>query len=412
MENLNEQEPIKKRKKGLILGIIILILIIAILGGGYFWYNTTSKASNIYLNQIYSAIDSISAENEYETLDTTLLLSGNIETEDKEIKEIAQYINEAKITFNVQADYKAKTETINLGLNYQNEDLLKAQVYYAEGDDNLYLYVNDLFDKYFKINLKELEQNGELTSEMQDLFADNKLTLGQKINMEKSKKILKNEIKLQLSESYFSQEKVDDTVKSTMKLTASQLKNILTQVCNNLQNNQEFLDCYENPNEIKETLSEYVTTINEETEYDALNIEMAIYTKGIFVKELVKVEVNVYDESNNKVTVTVNKIDDENYEYSFTTISVEDDMNYNITGTLKLEEISENNGKCIITMNVPEVGTITLNLEANVIENETITSVDVSNNVDINNLTDNDAMTLFTNLQNMKIYQLIVPTMY
>ncbi len=402
MENENQEQPIKKSKKGLML-CILAIIIIAILVGGVYYYKSQTKAANVFAKQINEVIDSYGEEEEYDTINATVALSGKIDTEEESVKPIAEYINKSKITFNVQMDNKAKTENVNLDVDYDNEKLIKAQAYYADGDNNLYLYVNDLFDKYFKV---------ALDSETGEMFNQESLSLGQKLATNKVRKILKQEIKEALKEEYFSQEKVDGEKKSTMKVTVLQLKSIIVEVCNNLQNNEEFLNCYENQNDVKESLAEVVSTIQEEVEYDNYNVEIAIYTKGMFANEVTKVELTIIDENNNKATLNVSKVDDENYEFYVNIQTEENNMEADVNtlkGTLKIEKVNDTTEKYIISMAVPDLGNVTINLEVSAETNKELEKVDVSNNVDVENLSEEDMTKIYTNLQKMKLFELLAP---
>ena len=42
-----------------------------------------------------------------------------------------------------------KKALISANIDYQNENLLNGKIYYSNGDENVYVYVQDLFDKYF-----------------------------------------------------------------------------------------------------------------------------------------------------------------------------------------------------------------------------------------------------------------------
>lgn len=410
MENLNEEKPIKKSKKGLVA--ILAIIIIAILVGIYCFYNSSSKANNIFVSQINKAIDNMSSAEEYETLNATVALSGKIETEDENIKAIADYINDSKLILNVQADSEAKKESLSLDIDYQNESLMSGKLYYASGDDNIYLYVDELFDKYFKINLNDLENSEETISELEDVFSQGTLSMGQKINQKKAITILKKEIKEKLKPEYFSQEKVDGMKRSTMKLTIGELKKIVAEIATDLKDNEEFLNCYENQDDIKTILQDAISAMSETEEYDNYNIAMSIYTKGLFSKDLAKFEFTVSDDQNQEITFNINKIDDENYEFYMNFKFEENNMNANVDtlkGTLKIEEVDKNTTKCTINADVPDLGKITLNVETKVTENTDLDSIDVSNSVDVNKLTEDDVFTIYTNLQNMKIFSLIAP---
>ena len=411
MENLNEEKTAQKKSKAWLWAIIVIVIIIAILVGGYFYYTKTTSASYIFTSQIDKAMDGLVEEEAYNTLNSTVSLSANIETENEEYAELAEYINDGKITLNVQTDYQQKTELLGFDVDYQDESLIAGNVYYADGDNNIYLYVNDLFDKYFKMSIDDIDESGELTELLKQSFVQ--ATETDKANMDKANSIIKSEIKDKLKEEYFSQEKVDDTKKSTLNLTIGELKNIICEISTDLQNNEEFLKCYQNPTEIKDTLESLNTSLMEKTEYDYLNTDIAIYTKGFLSNNVVKLEISVYDDTD-AVTFVVNKQDDKNYDFYLNIQKTENGMTANVetlNGTLKIEDVNENTKKCVFNVDVPDLGNVTVTMETSTIINGVIEPVDTKNSVDVNSLTDNDYMTIYTNLQSMRLYQLLAPMM-
>ena len=80
----------KKGKLGLIIAILILIILIAL--GGY-WIFKSSNPKNVFISQINKTIDNykgISTKTQDKKINTTLKLSGNIETENEETKQRRQ----------------------------------------------------------------------------------------------------------------------------------------------------------------------------------------------------------------------------------------------------------------------------------------------------------------------------------
>lgn len=378
MEENKNETPTKKSKKGLV-AVLAIIIIAIIVGVGYYFLKPASP-KDIFVGGINSAFESSEKQltDEVKKINTTVTLSGNIESSDEEINQVAKYINEGKISYNVQLDKETKKVLLSANVDYQNENLLSGKLYYANGDENVYLYVQDLFDKYFKFNLKEAVKNEDDLSSIQNMFNGDVSTTVGKIDSKKVVTILKDTIVSNLKDEYFTKEKVDGLTKNTMKLTITELKQMIKNITTSLKDNQEFLNCFEKKEEIKEGLEDLLKEIDEtDADEEISNIEVSIYTKGM-KNEVEKFEIKL-------------------------TNSKSEQMIINITET---EE-----GKFVIDADIPEVGKVKLNLEVKNDTNTDIENANVSDSVEINNMSQGDMLKLYGNLMNMKLYKYIAPLM-
>ena len=388
--------------------IIALVAIAIILVAGYFTLFSKTKASTIFNSKIEETIKNLGNTGAYNSLTTKVSLSAGIETEKNEYKDLENLLNKLKFTINSETDYKQKTQYFGLDAIYEDEEFIKGNVYYADGDDNIYFYLNGLWDRYLKMNLKDIDHDGEIRKSLNVFFN----STSKKEIISKVKKILNSEIQGKLKEEYFKQETVEDKKKSTLKLTIAELRTIIKEICDNLQKNEEFLSCYDNPTEIKDTLADLVDGIDKGTkEYDEIVFEVSLYTKGMFANEIVKIEISLKKGEDNNVTFSMNKVNDENYEFNVNIKTNENNMTASIdtfNGTLKIEKNSNNERKYILNANVPDIGKVTLNMEVSRSENKELEKVDVSNSVDINNLTEEDSQKMAANLQKMPIFNLLI----
>lgn len=378
MEENKKETPTKKSNKGLV-AVLAIIIIAIIVGVGYYFLKPTSP-KDVFVGGINSAFESSEKQlsEEVKKINTTVTLSGNIESSDEEINQVAKYINEGKISYNVQLDKETKKVLLSANVDYQNENLLSGKLYYANGDENVYLYVQDLFDKYFKFNLKEAVKNEDDLSSIQNMFNGDVSTTVGKIDSKKVATILKDTIVSNLKDEYFTKEKVDGLTKNTMKLTITELKQMIKNITTSLKDNQEFLNCFEKKEEIKEGLEDLLKEIDEtDADEEISNIEVSIYTKGM-KNEVEKFEIKL-------------------------TNSKSEQMIINITET---EE-----GKFVIDADIPEVGKVKLNLEVKNDTNTDIENANVSDSVEINNMSQGDMLKLYGNLMNMKLYKYIAPLM-
>ena len=378
MEENKKETPTKKSNKGLV-AVLAIIVIAILVGVGYYFLRPTSP-KDVFVGGINSAFESSEKQlaEEVKKINTTVTLSGNIESSDEEINQVAKYINEGKMSYNVQLDKETKKILLSANIDYKNENLLSGKLYYANGDENVYLYVQDLFDKYFKFNLKEAVKNEDDLSSIQNMFNGDVSTTVGKIDSKKVATILKDTIVSNLKDEYFTKEKVDGLTKNTMKLTITELKQMIKNITTSLKDNQEFLNCFEKKEEIKEGLEDLLKEIDEtDADEEISNIEVSIYTKGM-KNEVEKFEIKL-------------------------TNSKSEQMIINITET---EE-----GKFVIDADIPEVGKVKLNLEVKNDTNTDIENVNVSDSVEINNMSQGDMLKLYGNLMNMKLYKYIAPLM-
>lgn len=409
MENSNNQTT-TKNNKGLVIALaIVVIAVIAFLG---FKFLKPVTPKDVFISQISATLKESKEMNSSNTdkFNTTVALSGNIETENKEVKQIADYINQGKITANIQGDLNAKKALVGVKVDYQNESLIDGKVYYANGEDNIYVFVKDLFDKYFKFDIKgSLASSGEVTNML------NNSNFGKIIDSKKASDILEKTILENLKDEYFVKEEAEGMNKNVMKLTVGELRNLCANIITSLKNNEEFLKCYEKSDEVKKTLENSINAINKaEKDADNCSIEIALYTKGNS-KDAKKMVIKFVASEKDEGTFTINKIDENNYEFNVNVTTEKSSMKVNaeaLNGTIKREKIDNNTQKVtLVVNNIPEVGKVTLNIEMKKEQNSEIDNIDVSNSVDINNLSQADTMNLYANLMNMKLYQFIAPFM-
>ena len=197
-----------------------------------------------------------------------------------------------------------------------------------------------------------------------------------KVDIKKASEIIKEEIIKNLKDDYFSKEKVDGMTKNTMKLTVAELKLIVKNIATSLKGNEEFLKCFEKPEDVKNALEESLEEIDDiDSKYNTKNIEFSIYTKGM-KNDLAKFEAKIPASETEEIVLTIVETETDKFE---------------------------------IKVEAAKFGKITLNMEVKNDTNTELDSVDVSNSVEINNMSQADMMKLYGNLMNMKIYQYIAP---
>lgn len=401
-------EKEKRSNKSLLVAIVIIVLLA--IAGGIFYFVKITSPKYIFTAKINSLlVESESKSNkEFEKFNTSLTLSGNIETTNSEYKQIANIINDGKIKIDIQADLEAKKALLGANIDYKNQELLQANAFFQAGDQNVYFYVKDLFDKYFKVDMSDSTEEFDI-----DAIFDVDTSDSENINKKISDKIIKDTISENLKDEYFSKETVDGMTKNTMKVTVAELRNIYINVITSLKDNEKYLNCFKDPEKLKESYEKILKTVQEfDNKYDTYSIEIAIYTKG-FSNKAKKVETRAIISENEEAKFVINEIDEKNYDFSLDIKSEEKGMPITaeaLKGTIKIEDKSdETKAISVVVENIPDVGKVSLDLEVSMSQDTDIENVNVLNSVDINNLSQSDMFKLYTNLTKMKIYPLIAP---
>lgn len=391
------EEKTTKSKKGLVAIIIAAIILLAIAAGAVYYFMVYTKSENVLKRVVGKSIESYETsmeESEYNTIKTKIGTNIKItpNEENDETKEVIDFINNLDVALNFQMDKKQKQVVAKIESKYENENLLNMDLYVDAEKKETYMYLKDFFDKYI-----ETEVDDESYETIEKIF-ENNYTQEQKGNLKKAYKIIAAEFKNTIKTEYCSSEKTDNGTKNTISMTYKQLSDELVTVFTNLKDNEEFINCYENPDEIKETLEDAIEKLQEDS-IDNANIKISVYTTGILQK-IEKVDFEVQSEGE-KVAIEVTKKDEENYELK---ISANGET---ITGNIKIQKQDDKNSKLKIEMDIPEFGKVEVNLEIGCELNAEIDQADTSNSIAPDEITESDYNTILKNLEKTKLYELI-----
>lgn len=403
----------EENKKSLKMPIIILVAVLVILLVGAVVYVTNNnKPKNIFMGAIDAVLGASETKTEeIKTVNATIGLGVNINSQDATIAKAAEYINKAKFTLNAQMDLEQETEFVKLGVDYDNEKVLDAKISYKNQEDNIYAKVEELFDKSFAIEVDE-----EMKAQFKTIFEEAKaLSTGDYENSKKASEILKDSITNRLKDEYFSQENVEidvngekvSTRKSVLTLTPPQLKEVLGGIVSDLKNSEEFINCFveEDREEIKNVLNELETSVNSITSEDEnVTVKFNLYTKGMN-QQFVKFEV-VATNSIDEYAISVLKTDAENYTL-IANQKVDGEASELLNCTITVKVVNDTTTDLTVKVNVEELGEVTVNLQASYVINEAIESIDTTNSVNIEELTEADQQKIMTNLEGMKIYTIV-----
>ena len=408
-----EEEVKQKKSTNKVIIAIIAIILLALIAGVIYYFVAYTGTEAIYKRIIGKTVNSYQESiigNDYNSLDTTVGLNVEVSPEEtnEDIEKVVDLINSLRLELNTQID--KEQEMMNVKLNAstvnENDDLLNAEVYMDVKDEKVYFYLKDFFDKYV-----ESKATDDTFEELKEVF-ENMYTKEQKDSVKKSSNIIGKEFKGIIKEEYCSSEKEEITIngkkvkatKNTISMTVDQVINELLTVCNNLRNNEEFINCYKDKEEIKDMLDEYIKELEyEQGLYEEDSIKISVYTTGVLQK-VVKVDIEMIEYDELFATIEVAKQDEENYEFK---IKVEDQT---ISGTIQVIEKDKNSATGKIQIDIPDFGKVTLNIDINSKFDTIIDTVDSDNIISEDEITEDEVMEILENFQDSKLYELVNET--
>lgn len=365
----------KTKSKGKI-GVILVGILIVVLGGVLIWYyQFVVRDQNVFQTAISKAFDYLSSNvMEYDSISGTFAIDVNLTTNDSETKEVLDLLKDIDLAGSYGIDYEQKVMNLGITSQYGGANLLDARLYYE--NQYAYLYLTNVYDKNIKIAMDNYDE----------LFEGKKSQEDYKVVFNSLEKALKNSLK----EEYFTKEKttLDGTkvTKTTLTLNKETVSSIREGVVTELKNDEKFIKSFAT---VTDTTEEEVNgslndSLNEELGDNTVYV--SVYTKGM-KNDFVGLEIT---EEDNKISFypDVGKYFLEVYE--------NDSLIFNgsilLAGDEKQQEIT-------VSINDVESGTNgDIIINSSVSYNGTISKQDVSNNIDINSISEEEMMDIFTKL--------------
>ena len=215
-------------------------------------------------------------------------------------------------------------------------------------------------------------------SSIDSIFNGEMTTANGKVDTKKFANIIKEVLKKNLKDEYFRKDTVDGLTQNTMILTVGELKALAKNIFTELKDNQEFINCFENKDEVRKEMEDAIEEFDGlNTTYDSNNIEVSIYTKGA-KNDVEKIVIRVALSETETFSMTIDETEENKYE---------------------------------VYADVPDFGKVKLNIEAKQESATEIEDVNTADSVDVNTMTQADQMKLLVNLSKMKIYQYLAPFM-
>lgn len=391
-EQINTKKPKKKGK--IILGIILAIIIIAIIALVAVYFLVFSTPQYIFASTVDS-IFNMKAQT-YNTVKSAVTLNGSVQFEDESINEQLTDLENFSINIGSQIDYQNQSEIVDLGLQYEDESVVGARFYFKDGE--MYTLLDGLYDDYIKVDLDTEQAN--LMQELLDLTK----VQGKQENLIKAMSILGNEIKGQISnvgtfEKSTEQMTLNGENKNVTRVSllfnAQEFSTVVINVCNNLANNNEFIQCFEESP--KDDLLDIVASLEDGEPSSDDTVRISIYTQGLLNETIgLGLDLNLADNTELSINMNIMKETDDLYTVSYT-----QGDNY-INGRIEIaraENTEENQtGDAKITLEVSNLGTMELNMGYAYSYNQAVDEVDTRNSVNAEDLTQEDMNTILENL--------------
>ena len=396
-EQINTKKPKKKGK--IILGIILAIIIIAIIALVAVYFLVFSTPQYIFASTVDS-IFNMKAQT-YNTVKSAVTLNGSVQFEDESINEQLTDLENFSINIGSQIDYQNQSEIVDLGLQYEDESVVGARFYFKDGE--MYTLLDGLYDDYIKVDLETEQAN--LMQELLDLTK----VQGKQENLIKAMSILGNEIKGQISnvgtfEKSTEQMTLNGENKNVTRVSllfnAQEFSTVVINVCNNLANNNEFIQCFEESP--KDALLDIVASLEDGEPSSDDTVRISIYTQGLLNETIgFGLDLNLADNTELSINMNIMKETDDLYTVSYT-----QGDNY-INGRIEIaraENTEENQtGDAKITLEVSDLGTMELNMGYAYSYNQAVDEVDTRNSVNAEDLTQEDMNTILENLMERPI---------
>lgn len=398
--------PNKKRHSIItiaILGVVVLLAVIVVV----VVMALSGSPESIYKSMITAASNSIIANDVSSSEKANFNASVELSTD---IDELKDYIDGLAVSANLQYDLEAKEVMAKAKVDIARESYLDAQVFVNLLEEKVYLGETNLYDKLISVEIPE-----ETMTQIEELMGeDDQLTVDKSVAKTAAKRF-SEAINNSLASEYFSKNSVTVNINGKDKkvtdnalvLTGEDLKEVYTTAFETLKEDQKFLDCYENPDDIKDALD----MLLDEVEYmdEETSLEVHYYTSGLF-KSFVGAAIVATDEYDDSAVIEIIAQDNDVYDISLKSISYGDEEEV-LSASVKVNKVTDEEIDVEVTLDMEGLGELTAKVVASAVYNKDVEAIDAGNAVDVNDLTEDDMTEILENLENSALYTLIEPYM-
>ena len=395
MENKKNEEELfipKTKHKGIKI-FLAIILIAALIVGGYFLYKEKFCNPNRIINNLITGMEN-DANNSLDNFNndkSKYKVNGIVKMDaslSDELKDLTNIIKNIDLQFDGEFDIMNNISNITLNTKYKNEQLTNIKMYY---DDNLYLLLDGIYDKYLKISADQINNNQNLEMPQIDISTKDIKTIVNSF-MKASKNAL-NKLEFKRESTVI---KIDDKQQSVynnyIELKNTEIKTLVKDIINYLLNDEEYNTTIKKltNKDIKNELNDLIKNID--------NIEIPgtyklnFYTdKSLLNQKLVSIRLEI---ANDGITSTYNydKINDDELMFLI-----------NDGGTIISSRIKKTDSIFNFNMNITALGMkAKIDINTNFEKIKEVTKIDVSKSQDITKLTQEEAKQIEGKLQNNK----------
>lgn len=354
-------------KKGVIIGLVLLCVVL--LGGCGFLFFHKSKPEKVFTSIIEKANKKIKNNIEVNQLKENIELSINVEA-GEEYKAVTDLINNLLLKVSVNTDLKTNETVLGLKADYKNKEMANVSAYYDS--KNVYVNLNDLFDKVIAAELNLDEEKIEINAEdVKNIYDE-----------------VFEAFKLAIKEGTYAKKKVElngsKVRQNTLTINNDNKDKMVNAFVNYLKDNDKFITALSNLS--GESKDEIKKSINEDFEIDKLDKEynLSMYTKG-FDDEFVKFALST--DGNELISFT--ETSKNNYELK---VDVDGERM-----TCNVKEENELSATTSCTVNVLGIK-VTTNAKVNIKQNEKVEKPNIENTINYVELTEEDINTIMENL--------------
>lgn len=386
MEDLLKKDDelfIEKDKHKFLKIFITIFLILGIIGGGgYYYYTNYYNNPHYTISQIFKTAkknftNNIQSKDETTKYKINALLKMEIESKTKvsqSDQDIYDIINDLSLQINAELDTKLDTYNITLGSKYKDEDFININ-YYQE-DKKAYVKLINLFDKYIKLNeddiSNELSNNNIKASDIENIGLGFMNSFEKIINQ---KKFTRTKEKITINNEEIS------VFKDCLTFKGNEFKNFINDIIKDLQNNAEFTHSY------KKLFGQDLTTMDSDITLEE-DYELCFYTTtNPFNTKLVSIQLN--EKYNNQTISFIIDIQDNELDLRIVAPNGLIEMNIKRNENNTIFEIKADIQDMIVTLKI--------NLSKEAISS--ISKPDLSNAIDINDLTEEDQKSINEKLE-------------
>lgn len=393
-----KEQTVKPRKRhsiitiGIILAVVIVIVAIILIS-----MSLMSTPEKLYKKLVSSVSNSFDSALEFNSANVSI--NADMSTDIEELKESVDGLN---LGFNVQYDKEIEEYIAKVDVQKGQDPYLNLTAMINLLDKKLYIGESNLYDKLICIDIPEEQINNirvALSEQSNNLNTD---------DLRNITKIVTDTINNELKADMFTSEKItvnvdgkDKKVKdNVLSITYDELVELVNNVAENLKKNEEFMSYFQDKTYVEQSLDDFVNDVEMMDEYD---YELHIYTSGLFnsVVGFAFVQTdNILEESyvleflkQNNVSGTI----------TYDLVSGADKARV-LSANMLINEATNNKVNMDISMDLREQGNLTLSLEILSDYNNGIEALDVSNSININDMTDEDLQQILGSLMTTPLF--------